>query len=117
MTSSKKNQSVLSLARVLAILGGLLVTVAGVLEFTSLLSRRNIPSLDTIASVTSYGFVTIVLGLVAVLASSYVRNLVWDVVLIVVGVVAYRFGGGFPWELGPIIVVVGGIVGIVGNLV
>ncbi len=49
MTSSKENQSVLSLARVLAILGGLLVTVAGVLEFTSLLSRRNIPSLDTIA--------------------------------------------------------------------
>ncbi len=116
MPSSKEKESAFQLTKVLAILGGLLVIVAGALELSSLVTRRNIPSIESAASTLGYGVLDIALGIVAVAGSRHVRSLVWGLVLIVVGVVAYPFGGGFPWGLGPIIVVIAGIVGIIANL-
>ncbi len=116
MPSSKEKEFAFQLAKVLAILGGLLVIVAGALELTSLVTRKNIPSIESVASILGYGVLDIVLGIVAVAGSRYVRSFLWSIVLMVVGVVAYSFGGGFPWGLGPIIVVIAGIVGIIAKL-
>ncbi len=117
MPSSKEKESAFQLTKVLAILGGLLIIVAGALELTSLVTRRNIPSIESVASSLGYGVLDIVLGIVAVAGSRYVRSILWSIVLIVVGVVAYPFGGGFPWGFGPLIVVIAGIVGIIAKLV
>ncbi len=116
MPSSKEKESAFQLTKVLAILGGLLIIVAGALELTSLVTRRNIPSIESVASSLGYGVLDVVLGIVAVAGSRYVRSILWSIVLIIVGVVAYSFGGGFPWGFGPLIVVIAGIVGIIAKL-
>ncbi len=117
MPPSKEKESAFQLARVLAILGGLFAIVAGALELTSLAARRNIPSLESVASTAGYGVLDIVLGIVALIGSRFVKRIVWSVVLIIVGVIAYPFGGGFPWGYGPIIVIIAGVVGIIAKLV
>ena len=117
MSASKEKQFVFELARILAILGGLLVIVSGVLDVSSFLTRRNLPSIESVTNTLGYSILTIALGLVAILGSRYVKNVVWNIVLIVVGVFAYPFGGGLPWEFGPIIVILAGIVGIIAKMV
>lgn len=108
----KGKQSWFDLARILAILGGLLTVVSGAQEILSLVTRRNIPGVDAFF----YAALVIAMGLVAILGSRQVKIIVWDVVLIIVGLVAYQFDGGFPWIFGPILVVVAGIIGLVGKL-
>ena len=80
-------------AKLLCIVGGLVVLVSGVYYFA--LSR-------------------VAVGLIATLLSGKVRHLLWSVIMVIVGVVAYQFdGGGSLWSYGPILVIVGGIVGAV----
>ncbi len=117
MPPSKERQSVFELTRVLSILGGLFVVVSGVLDVTSLLTKRNVPSLESVANTLGYSVLAVGSGLVPILGSRYVKYVTWDIVLIVVGIIAYPFAGGFPWKFGPIIVILAGIVGIVARLV
>ncbi len=117
MPPSKEKESAFQLSRVLAILGGLLVIVAGALELTSLVVRRNIPSLDSVVSTVGYSLLDTVLGIVAIAGSRQVKSIVWSIVLVVVGVVAYPFGGGFPWGYGPVLIILAGVVGVVAKLV
>ena len=112
----KEKQSAFDLARVLAILGGLLTVVSGVQDILLLLERRNLPSLEVLTNAFIFGMVVIALGLVGVMGSKQVRSLVWNIVLIVVGLLAYQFDGGFPWLFGPVLVVLAGIVGIVAKI-
>lgn len=115
----KEKQSAFDLARILAVLGGLVTVVAGaqdILSLIGLIGRRNIPSIEAVTTSVIYAVIVIVLGLVGVMGARQVRSLVWDIILIVVGLLAYRFDGGFPWFFGPILVVLAGIVGIVAKL-
>ena len=63
-----------------------------------------------------FGLLGVGLGLLAVFGSTEVRNLLYDVALIVVGVISYEHVGGFLWQLGPVLVVLAGLVGIVAQL-
>ncbi len=73
-------------------------------------------SLGSILSSTVLGLLGLGLGLVAISASRKVRNVLYDLVLIVVGVTSYEYVGGFLWQLGPVLVVFAGLVGIVAKL-
>jgi len=112
----KENQSAFDLARILAVLGGLVTTVAGAQDILSLVGRRNPPSIEVITDSVLYGLLVIALGLVGVWGARKVKSLGWDIVLIIVGIFAYRFDGGFPWLFGPILVVLAGVVGVVAKL-
>ena len=112
----KEKQSTFDLARVLAILGGLLTVVSGVQDIISLVERRNFPNLDVVTNAFIFGVVVIALGLVGVVGSKQVRSLGWNILLIIVGLLAYQFDGGFPWLFGPVLVVLAGIVGIIAKL-
>ncbi len=112
-----EKQSAFQLARVLAVLGGIVVILWGVLRFTSLIERGNVPSLEFAATVAVYGALAVALGLISVAGSKFVKNLGWSMVLIVVGALAFSLGVGFPWYMGPLLVVLSGLAGIVGKLI
>ena len=112
----KEKQSAFDLARVLAVLGGLLTVVSGVQDILSLAGRRNMHSLEVVTNAFIFGIIVVGLGLVGVLGSRQVKTLTWNIVLIVVGLLAYQFDGGFPWFFGPLLVVLAGIVGIAAKL-
>jgi len=101
---------------VLVILGGVSTLLGGVFGMAALLTERRLPSLDSLATIVTYGVLMIILGIVALAGVGRVKTVVWDVVLIIVGLVAYRLGGGFPWSWGSILIVAGGIVGIIAVL-
>ncbi len=77
---------------------------------------RGFSSLESIASSTVFALLGVGLGLVAVFASRELKSLLWDVALLVVGVIAYEYVGGFLWQLGPVLVLLAGLVGIVAKL-
>lgn len=112
----KEKQPAFDVARILAVLGGLVTIVAGVQYVLSLLGRRNMPSLEVVTSSMIYAVLVIALGLVGIMGSRHVTSVGWDIMLIIVGLLAYQFDSGFPWLFGPILVVVAGIVGVVGKL-
>ena len=112
-----EKESAFQLARLLAVLGGAVVILWGILRFTSLIERGNVPSLDFAATVAVYGVLGVELGLISVAGSKFVKNIAWSIVLIVVGVLAFSLGVGFPWYMGPVLVVLSGLAGIVGKLV
>src|SRR6266496_2612765 len=86
-------QSALEAAKVIGIVGGLVVLVSGVYFFA--ISR-------------------LALGIVAAVISGKMRQLLWSVVMVVVGVLAYEFDSGSSfWSYGPILVIVAGVIGIV----
>ena len=80
-------------AKAIGIVGGLVVLVSGVYFFA--ISR-------------------LALGIVAAVISGKMRQLLWSVVMVVVGVLAYEFDSGSSfWSYGPILVIVAGVIGIV----
>ncbi len=94
-----------------------MVILWGVLRFTSLIERGNAPSLEFAVTVAVYGTIGVALGLVSVAGSRFVKNIAWSAVLVVVGILAFSLGVGFPWYMGPVLVVLSGLVGIVGKLI
>ena len=89
-------QSALEAAKVIGIVGGLVVLVSGVYFFA--ISR-------------------LALGIVAAVISRKVTQLLWSVVMVVVGVLAYEFDSASSfWSYGPILVIVAAVIGIVAHL-
>ncbi len=111
----RQKKAAFELARALAIFGGLLVLVEGILVLLIPIDR-GFSSLESIASSTVFALLGVGLGLVAVFASRELKSLLWDVALLVVGVIAYEYVGGFLWQLGPVLVLLAGLVGIVAKL-
>ncbi len=111
-----EKKSVLQLAMSLVILGGVFTLVAGILELATLLVERRIPSLGSLASTVGYGILALFLGLVALAGVRHMKTVVWNVALLVVGLIGYPLGGGFPWSWGPILIMVGGLLGIIAGL-
>jgi len=86
----------LEAAKVIGIVGGLVVLVSGVYFFA--ISR-------------------LALGIVAAVISGKMSQLLWSVVMVVVGVLAYEFDSGSSfWSYGPILVIVAGVIGIVAHV-
>ena len=86
-------QTAFEAAKIIGIIGGLVVLVSGVYFFA--LSR-------------------LALGIVAAVISGKLRQLLWSVVMVVVGVVAYYFDSGSSfWAYGPALVIIAGIVSII----
>jgi hypothetical protein len=110
-------QSGLQLAKVLAVLGGLITLFSGVLATISPFSSGvRLSDLGLVVNVVTYGFLVIVLGLIAILASRHVASLAWGVCIIGIGVLAFRFGASYLYNIGPIMIVIAGIASVVVGL-
>ncbi len=90
-------QSALEAAKAIGIVGGLVVLVSGVYFFA--ISR-------------------LALGIVAAVISRKVTQLLWSVVMVIVGVVAYEFDSSSSfWSYGPILVIIAGVIGIIARVI
>ena len=93
-TSNRRNSSDRSIARIgyiLALLGGIIIivlSVAALLSFPLYLSVHS-----PLAGYFGIGVVTLVLGIVTVFGSRRVNELVWAIVLMVVGFLSGGIGG------------------------
>ena len=93
--------SVSRLATLLALIGGILMIVFGGLG----LIGSTIRGIFSGWTFSGGGLVSLIMGIIALLGANKASNLVWAVVLIVVGAV----GGG----IGGLLVLIGGILGLV----
>jgi hypothetical protein len=95
--------SVSRIAYILAIVGGILMVILGLLSLVE-------SSFENLGPVLHWGFaygsiVTIICGVIAIVGSKSATTLVWAIVLIIVGII----GGG----LGGLLVVLGGLLGLI----
>jgi hypothetical protein len=91
------------IAYILALVGGILMVILGLLSFIG-------SSFENFGPFLHWGFVygsivTIICGVIAVVGSKSATTLVWAIVLIIVGII----GGG----LGGLLVVLGGLLGLI----
>src|SRR5271157_6606575 len=98
------NASLGKLAYYLALIGGIILIIQGILSFVGMAFMMFMPSVLGALGGAFWGIIEIILGLVAIYGSKRLPDLMWDIILIVVGVL----GGG----LGGILVLLGGIVGL-----
>ena len=67
-----------------------------------------------ISGVYYFAFSRIAVGLVATVISGQIKHLLWSLLMVVVGVIAYMFEpSGSLWLYGPVLVVLAGIIGVV----
>jgi hypothetical protein len=86
-------QTALESAKIIGIIGGLVVLVSGIYFFA--ISR-------------------LALGIIAAVVSGKVRQMLWSVIMVAVGVIAYQFDSGSSlWSYGPILVIAAGVVGVI----
>ena len=89
-------QTSLEAAKIIGIVRGLVVLVSGVYFFA--ISR-------------------LALGIVAAVISRRMTQLLWSVLMVIVGVLAYEFDSGSSlWSYGPILVIVAGVIGIIAHV-
>jgi hypothetical protein len=95
------------LAYILAIIGGILMVIFSLL---SLLNYAiSIPFQSPIGGYFGSGVITLILGIVAVILSKRASELLWAIVLIIVGFI----GGG----IGGTLVIIGGILGLLSHFI
>ncbi len=92
------------LAYYLALIGGIILVIQGILSFVGMAFMMFMPSMLGSFGGSFWGIIQIVLGIVAIYGAKRATDLTWDIILIVVGII----GGG----LGGILVLIGGIVGL-----
>ncbi|MGA2627426.1 MAG: hypothetical protein ABSF63_10285 [Candidatus Bathyarchaeia archaeon] len=98
------NASLGKLAYYLALIGGIILVILGILSFVGMAFSSPMPSLLGGLGGAFGAIIQIILGLIAIYGSKRLPDLMWDIILIIVGV----FGGGW----GGILVLLGGIVGL-----
>ena len=92
------------LAYYLALIGGVILIIQGLLSFVGMAFMMFMPSMLGALGGAFWGIIEIILGIVAIYGAKRTTDVIWDIVLIIVGVI----GGG----LGGILVLLGGIVGL-----
>ena len=97
------------LAYYLALIGGVILIIQGIVSFVGMAFMMFMPSVLGSLGGAFWGIIEIVLGVVAIYGAKRATDLMWDIVLIVVGVL----GGG----LGGILVLIGGILGLASKYV
>lgn len=98
------NASLGKAAYYLALIGGIIIIIQGLLTFVGMAFMMFMPSMLGALGGAFWGIIEIILGIVAIYGAKRLPDLMWDIILIVVGVL----GGG----LGGILVLLGGIVGL-----
>jgi hypothetical protein len=93
------------IAYILALIGGIILVIQGLLSFVGMPFLTFVPSIIGRLGGSYWGIIEIILGIVAIYGSKRATDLTWAIVLIVVGLI----GGG----LGGLLVLLGGIVGLV----
>ena len=96
-------------AYVLALIGGVILVIMGLLSFLGMAFTMVTFSMFGSFGGSFWGIIQIVLGVVAIYGAKRATDLVWAIVLIVIGLIA----GG----LGCILVLLGGILGLVSKYV
>ena len=97
------------LAYILALIGGVILVIQGLLSFVGMAFMMFMPSMLGSLGGSFWGIIEIILGIVAIYGAKRATDLTWAIVLIVVGVI----GGG----LGGVLVLIGGILGLVSKYV
>jgi len=90
---------------ILALIGGIILVIQGILSFVGMAFTTFAPSIIGPLGGSYWGIIEIILGIVAIYGAKRTSDLTWDIILIVVGVI----GGG----LGGLLVLIAGIVGLV----
>ena len=92
------------LAYVLALIGGIVLVIQGILSFVGMAFTLSVPSIIGPLGGSYWGIIEIVLGIVAIYGAKRATDLTWDIILIVVGIIAGGLGG--------LLVLLGGIIGL-----
>ena len=92
------------LAYILALIGGIILVIQGILSFLGMAFLMFVPSIVDPSMDPFWGIIEIVLGIIAIMGARRATDLTWDIILIVVGVIAGGLGG--------LLVLLGGIVGL-----
>ena len=92
------------LAYVLALIGGIILVIQGILSFLRMPFPLFVPSIIGPIGGSYWGIIEIILGIIAIYGAKRATDLTWDIVLIIVGVIAGGLGG--------LLVLIGGIVGL-----
>jgi hypothetical protein len=92
---------------ILAIIGGILMVIFSLLAMVSYAVA--LPFQSPIAGFFGAGIVSLILGIIAVVLSKRVGELIFAIILIVVGFL----GGG----IGGLLVLIGGILGLIGHFI
>jgi hypothetical protein len=98
-------------ARILVLVGGILMVVfsaLGLLELVHTIAFRSFLENLNILS-RGFGLITLILGVVSIIGAKYSNRLEWAIILIIIGYVGSGLGG--------LLVLVGGILGLVSVLV
>ena len=98
------NASLGKLAYYLALIGGIILIIQGILSFVGMAFMMFMPSLLGALGGAFWGIIEIILGLVAIYGAKRLPDLMWDIILIIVGVLAGDWGG--------VLVLLAGIVGL-----
>ena len=97
------NPGLAKLAYVLALLGGIIMIIIGILSFLGFGFPG--PAFGWGYYTFAYGgFVTLICGVIAVIGAKYAATIEWAIILIIVGIIGGTFGG--------ILVLIAGIVGL-----
>jgi hypothetical protein len=106
----KKISTLAYVGFILVLVGGIVVLLFGLLDLLEVGVRifREISVLSFLTG-TVRSLAQIVIGIVCIIGSRFVSNLVWAIVLLVLGLVAGTFGG--------LLIVIGAILGLVSVLI
>ena len=98
-----------SLAKVLVLVGGIVLLVTGLLQVlsggVSLLAESLLNGVGGVGE----GMVKVVVGLIGLLAYRFLRSIAWTIVVLVLGIIAGGLGG--------VLLLLGAIVALVGTFV
>lgn len=105
----KKTPTLSYVGYILVLVGGIIVLLFGLFDLLEVGVRifRDI-SLLSFLSGTLRALAQVVIGIICIIGSKFVSNLVWAIVLLVLGIVAGTLGGS--------LVVIGAILGLVSVL-
>jgi hypothetical protein len=93
------------IAYVLALIGGILLVIFGLLSIFQVSIQNYGPVLNWYWSFAYGGILAVICGIIAIIGAKSATTLVWAIVLIIVGII----GGG----LGGLLVALGGIIGLI----
>ncbi len=94
---------------VLALIGGIIIILFGLFDLLGVASRvlHDIALLSFLSGTVS-ALVQVVIGVVCIIGSKFISNLVWAIILLILGIIAGTLGGS--------LVAIGAILGLVATL-
>jgi hypothetical protein len=99
----------LSIARLLVLVGGIVLLIGGLLQATGVGAVRDFATnLARIGSLTGI-VVAVLVGILALVGSKEVANPAWSLILLILGI--------FVGSLGGILVFIGGLIGLIAHYV